>query len=82
MMNNVKSLFAGLAAAIIYVLSFGLVVLTQGLLPLEHRFPADSGGVFSNGPWIPLWPILMIGAPLIFLAAFYWTFKRISKAPR
>jgi len=57
----VKSLLAGVAALIVYVL---LVTFVAWLLT-----PNEGIG------WIPILPIL-IGAALFFAAAFYWTFRR------
>jgi hypothetical protein len=79
MTNYVKSFFAGMLAAVIYVILFLLVVEKLALLPVADGPPVDNGSYSSSGPWIPLWPLL-IGTPLFFAAAFYWTLKRVSKA--
>jgi hypothetical protein len=77
-MNYVKSLFAGMCAAVVFVIFFLFVIEKLTLLPIEDGPTIDNGGYISNGPWIPLWPLLL-GTPLVFTAAFYWTLKRVSK---
>ena len=73
----VKSLLAGVAALVLYLLLAGAIVWRL-LAPLKlPPIRADAGGFTWGGPWIPIWPI-PIGAVLVFAAAFYWIFKRRS----
>jgi hypothetical protein len=73
----VKSLLAGMAAAIVWILLSGIVVVRL-MTPQVAPVPAESGSYSSNGRSIPLWPI-QIGAVLIFASAGYLTFRRISR---
>jgi len=75
-MIYVKSLLISMAALITYVLL--LVAIAPLLVPTPASLPEGIGYV-SNSPWIPMWLILG-GALLVPTAAFYWTFKRISRA--
>jgi len=62
----VKSLSAGTAALIVYVLLIAII--------LKLRTPTAEGlGAIA----IPIWPVL-IGAVLVFAAVFCWIFKRGS----
>ena len=81
-MIYVKSFLAGVAALmltalIVVAVFFGAPIMALLRELLTHR---DEGGVgfYVAGPWLHLWTILIV-APLIFVAAFYWAFRR-SKA--
>ena len=76
-MIYVKSLLAGVGALI----AFYFLFVTGGirlLLPKPPDLPEGVGYV-SNSPWVPLWVILVI-ALLVFAAASFWTFSKLSKA--
>jgi hypothetical protein len=78
----VKSVLAGLAALIGYVLLLVLFVsiLMGRLVSRPASLPGDAGYV-SNSPWIPAW-LILLGALFVFAVAFYWRFQRISRAAR
>jgi len=89
-MVYVKSVLAGIAASIIFVPLYVIVVLRllvpRSLPPPPVSIPIDGvngGGYFSSssGPMVAIsaWPLLL-GGLLIFAAAFYWTFRRISRS--
>ena len=76
-----KSLLAGAAALMVYLLIAGAIVLkllTPAKMPV---IPADGSSFGWNSSWssisVPILPVL-IGALLVFLGAFYWTLKRCS----
>ena len=74
-----KSLLAGAAALMVYMLIGGVIVLKL-LTPLKMPVLSADGSNFvenSNSISIPMLPVL-IGALLVFSGAFYWTFKRCS----
>jgi hypothetical protein len=57
----------------------GSIVL-KFLMPPPASIPAN-GSYSYNSPWIPVRPFL-IGALLVFGAASYWAFRRITKSNR
>jgi H+/Cl- antiporter ClcA len=73
----VKSLLAGVGALIAFYFLF-VTVGIRLLLPKPPDLPEGVGYV-SNSPWVPLWVILVI-ALLVFAAASFWTFSKLSKA--
>jgi hypothetical protein len=73
-----KSLLVSATVTIVYT-ALGWVAATKMLTRQTITFPSENSAYVSNGPWIPIWPVL-IGAFLVFAVAFYWTFKRISNA--
>jgi hypothetical protein len=79
-MIYVKSFLAGVAALIAYVLLFVFIVtiFMDRLVPGPASL-LDNVGYVSNSPWIPAW-LIATGALLVFAAASYWTFKRLSRA--
>jgi hypothetical protein len=82
-MTYAKSLLAGLGALIAYCFlffTFG-VRLLRLLLPMPRRVGRTDLYVL-NLSWVPLirlWVPLVIGV-LVFAAAYFWTFKRLSRA--
>lgn len=76
-MIYVKSLLAGVGALIAFYFLF-VTVGIRLLLPKPPDLPEGVGYV-SNSPWVPLWVILVI-ALLVFAAASFWTFSKLSKA--
>jgi hypothetical protein len=73
------SFLVALAALIAYVLLF----VTVGIRLLVSTPPSlpEGVGYVSNSPWIPLW-LILLGALLVFAAAFYGTFRKISGTAR
>jgi len=69
-----KSFLAGVAALIVSaLLIYGLAVAGPRILEL---LPTNEGGVgVLEGPWIPLW-LLLVAALLIFAGGAYWYFRR------
>jgi hypothetical protein len=87
-MIYVKSILAGIAASIIFVPLYVIVVLKllvpRSLPPQPASIPIDDvngGGYFSSGSMVAIsaWPLLL-GGLLIFAAVFYWTFRKISRS--
>ncbi len=76
-MIYVKSLLAGVGALTAYYILF-VTVGIRLLLPTPPDLPEGVGYV-SASPWVPLWLILVI-ALVVFAAAYYWTFRKLSKA--
>jgi hypothetical protein len=76
-MIYVKSLLAGLGARIAYCLLF-LTVGVRLLLPNPPDLP-EGVGYISNSPWVPMWLVLLV-ALLVFAAACFCTFRRLSRA--
>ena len=85
-MIYVKSVLAGIAASIVFVPLYVIIVLRllvpRALPPPPVSVPADGvngGGYFSSGPMVAIsaWPLLL-GGLVIFAAVSYWTFRRIS----
>jgi uncharacterized membrane protein len=63
-------------------LIFGYILfVTVGirlLLPKPPDLPEGVGYV-SNSPWVPLW-LILVTALVVFAVAYYWTFRKLSKA--
>jgi|SRR5580704_13707958 hypothetical protein len=76
-MIYLKSLLGGLGTLIAYCFLF-VTVGVRLLLPKPPDLP-ESVGYVSNSPWVPLWLVLVI-ALLVFSAAYFWTFRRLSRA--
>ena len=87
-MVYVKSVLAGIAASIVFVSLYVIVVLRL-LVPIAPPPPpvsfsidgVNGGGYFSSDSMVAIsaWPLLL-GGVLIFAAASYWTFRRISRS--
>lgn len=77
-MIYLKSFLAALAALIGYILLLlpAVYIWMDRLVPRPASLP-DNVGYISSSNWIPVWP-LFIGAIVVFLAAFFRTFRRIS----
>jgi H+/Cl- antiporter ClcA len=76
-MIYLKSLLAGLGALVAFYYLF-VTVGIRLLLPKPPDLPEGVGYV-SNSPWVPLWLVFLI-ALLVFAAAYFWTFRKLSKA--
>ena len=77
-MIYVKSLLAGVAALIAFALIVGAFFMAGPIVYLMRHQAEGGVGVYENSPFVPLW-LILIGAALIFAAAFCWAFRR-SKA--
>jgi len=78
-MIYIKSLLAGVGAMIAcYFLIVTVVIRLLVRMPFDQP---EGAGYVSSSPWVPLWPVLLI-LPLVFAAACFWTFKKLSKAGR
>jgi hypothetical protein len=74
-MIYVKSFLAGVAALIIAALIVVALFLGAPILEsLTHR-TEGAVGFYVFGPWLHMWAVV-ICAPFIFAAAFYWAFRR------
>jgi hypothetical protein len=76
-----KSILAGVVALVV-----GLLVAVGSFVVwgwwVTHRFSKEGGGIFaatfaSGSPWM-----LLIVAVMVFLAGFYWEFRRVTTSNR
>lgn len=79
-----KSFLAGMAALLAVLLLAAVGFIGRGWWWTSHRSANGGGvGVVSydvSSPWIGIPLLIVIG--LIFLAGFYWEFRRAKRANR
>jgi hypothetical protein len=81
-MVYIKSALVGFVALLIAVLVAALSFLGwEAWIAHNVLQGSGGGGVAVNTPWIPL-QLLIVAAVLVFVAGFYWEFRRVRRTAR
>jgi hypothetical protein len=76
-MVYVKSILAGLAAVIVSAVVLPIVAL---MAPTVRYRRGGYAGIGFDPSWLAHWHFAWVVGAVIFGAAFYWEFQRLSKA--